>query len=389
MEYHTVMNIGERRSQTGDFLKSLGFPEVTVHEAFTHFDFTNPSRRVLVIGPMGSGKTEFSARVWRDADVALQKSERIRELTSTNGVDRRKVFFIRTLLDDARFPEYPEDALAYRGGYVRCGENIARIKDSFALEQVMRDYPDVGTWIIDEASFYDERLAYVVRNASLDRGLLFIFPTLILNFRRDIFNSTARLMLDIATDVIPLTAYCEHPDCLENSFYTYRYYSVGGKECPALYFDPLIIVGGDRRKEDPLQPNYCSRCDQHHYLPGKEYTYFTLKPLGERAASGDAGPLSAEIRALATDITTSELYRHLQHTYAGSASEEVNMNSLLVGCIAEKALIYLFAEQNLLPEELLLRMIGEFGLDREYMRRTLADNRRAIDLAQPVLSELF
>ena len=383
------MNISERRSQTGDFLKSLGFPEVKVHEAFTHFDFTKPASRVLVIGPMGSGKTEFSARVWRDADVALQKSDKIRELTSTHGVDRRKVFFIRTLLDDARFPEYPDDALAYRGGYVRCGENIARIKDSFALEQVMRDYPDVGTWIIDEASFYDERLAYVVRNASLDRGLLFIFPTLILNFRRDIFNSTARLMLDIATDVIPLTAYCEHPDCLENSFYTYRYYSVEGKECPALYFDPLIIVGGDRRKEDPLQPNYCSRCDQHHYLPGKEYTYFTLKPLGERAASGDSAPLRAEIKALATDITASELYRHLQHTYAGSRAEEVNMNALLVGCIAEKALIYLFAEQNLLPEELLLRMIDEFGLDREYMKRTLADNRRSIDLAQPVLSELF
>ena len=53
-------------------------------------------------------------------------------------------------------------------------------------------------------------------------------------------------MLDIATDVIPLTAYCEEKECLNDAFYTYRYYSVNGRECPALYFDPLIIVGGSR-----------------------------------------------------------------------------------------------------------------------------------------------
>jgi hypothetical protein len=42
--------------------------------SFTHFDFVQPGRRILVIGPMGSGKTEFSARVWRDAQVLLKKS---------------------------------------------------------------------------------------------------------------------------------------------------------------------------------------------------------------------------------------------------------------------------------------------------------------------------
>ena len=55
---------------TGTLYKSLGFPSVRVHEANTHFDFIEPSRTILVIGPMGSGKTEFSARVWRDAAVA-------------------------------------------------------------------------------------------------------------------------------------------------------------------------------------------------------------------------------------------------------------------------------------------------------------------------------
>ncbi|MDD3366920.1 MAG: thymidine kinase [Sphaerochaetaceae bacterium] len=376
----------ERNKLPHDFLKSLGFPTITVHQTFTHFDFTLPGRRVLVIGPMGSGKTEFSARVWRDAAIAQKKSDVIRELTSTNGVDRRKVFFVRSEIDGARFKEYPVDALAYRNGYIRCGEYIASIRDSFGLEQVLADYPDVGTFIIDEASFFDERIAYVVRNHSLERGLLFIFPTLILNFRRDIFNSTARLMLDIATDVIPLTAYCEHPDCMKDAFYTYRYYQVNGQECPALYFDPLIIVGGDTQKDDSLYPNYCSRCDEHHYLPAKEYTFFHLKPLGERASRGEVAPLKEELQALKNNIPASALYKHMQERYGGKADAEIYMNALKPECIAEKALMYLFFEQNMIPEDLLVRLVYEFDLDRNYMTKVLSDNLRPVSFDQPLLS---
>ena len=86
----------ENTTPGADFLKSLGFPTLDVHESFTHFDFTTPGRRVLVIGPMGSGKTEFAARIWRDAAVARKKSEKVRAMTSTGDLDRRKIFFIRS-----------------------------------------------------------------------------------------------------------------------------------------------------------------------------------------------------------------------------------------------------------------------------------------------------
>jgi thymidine kinase len=67
----------------------------------------------------------------------------------------------------------------------------------------------------------------------------------------------------------------------------------------------------------------------------------------------------------------------------------VNMNALLPGAIAEKALIFLFAEQNLIPEELLLKLVNELDLDREYIRKTLLDNRRMVNLDQPLLEGLY
>ena len=383
--YHAYMQEVQNSTDTKDFLKSLGFPSVRIHHSFNHFDFSRDSRRILVIGPMGSGKTEYSSRVWRDSLVALKKSKKIADLTSTRGSDRRKVFFIRSMLDKNRFPDYPDDALAYRGGYERCGNNIAHISDSFELEKILNKNTDIGTWIIDEASFYDERLVYVVRNASLEKGLNFIFPTLILNFRKDIFNSTARLMLETATDVFPLTAYCEHEDCIEDSFYTYRYYKIDGYECPSLYFDPLIVIGGDREKLGSLEPNYCTRCDIHHYLPGKEYTFFTLKPLGEKAAIGNIEPLLHELHALKNKIEDSILYNHLYKLYDKNPEERINLNSLKVDFISEKALIYLFEEQNLITEDLLLKLVEDLSLDRRYMEKTLSDNRRPINLDQRLL----
>jgi thymidine kinase len=381
-------------THTGLF-KSLGFPSVALHEADSHFDFISPARSILVIGPMGSGKTEFAASVWRDAAVARRKGESVAWLTSGGGsqkelfepetgigtADRRNTFFVRNSLDKARFSEYPDDALAYRGGYVRCGTHIATISNSFDLEETIKNNPHIGTWIIDEAAFYDERLAYLVKRESEQRGLVFVMPTLLLNFRGEVFNQTARLLMETSTDIYPLSAYCEHQECLEHAYNTYRYYTVDGVECPALFFDPLIIVGGDREKDDPLEPNYCTRCDSHHYLPGKQYTYFTLKPLGERANVGNLEPLENELRSIRFDPEGSDLFRTFRAQYLdGPKPSTEHMNALRVPCIAERAIVYLFAEQNLLSAEQTRYLVDRLALNREYLMRRLADNRRPLQL---------
>ena len=373
----------KRNPETERFLKSLGFPVVNVHNSNNHHDFTRPSRRILVIGPMGSGKTEFSARVWRDSRIALCKSGEVAELTTSHGADRRRVIFVRSLLDTGRFADYPEDALAYRGGYERLGSSLVCIRDSFELEAVIEKNLEVGTWIIDEASFYDERIAYVVNRYSEQYGMNFIFPTLILNFRRDIFNATARFLLGVSTDVFTLTAYCEHEDCIADSYYTYRYYRIDGRECPALYFDPLIIIGGDTEKNDPLEPNYCTRCDEHHYLPGKDYTFLVLKPLGEEASRGNIDPLKQELYSIKNEIKRSRLYQVLKEAFLDTEpAQPICMNALKVPCIAEKALIYLFAEENLLAEDQLKHLSEELNLDLDYISKTLEDNRRPVNFEQ-------
>lgn len=381
-------------THTGSLYKSLGFPSVAIHEENAHFDFIEPARTVLVIGPMGSGKTEYAARLWRDAEVARRKGPSLSWLTSGGGsqkelfesesgigtADRRNTFFVRYSLDSKRFPDYPEDALAFRGGFERCGKNIATISNSFDLEDLIRDNPYVGTWILDEAAFYDERLAYLVKREAELRGLVFVMPTLLLNFRGEIFNATARLLMETSTDIYPLSAYCEHQECLENAHNTYRYYVVDGEECPALFFDPLIIVGGDRDANDPLEPNYCTRCDSHHYLPGKEYTYFTLKPLGQRASVGDLSPLEKELRYMRYEPQSSELFRLFRSTYLeGPVPSLEHMNALKVPLLAERAVVYLFAEQNLLSAEQTRTLVERLDLDKKYLSRRLADNKRPME----------
>ena len=371
------MALIDNMEQTRSFMKSLGFPDLRVHHSINHFDFTKSDRRILIIGPMGSGKSEFSARIYRDSEVAMRKSEEVRQLTTSESVDRRNVFYIRSKIDDKRFAEYPANSIAYRGGYVVPGNNIASIEDSFELEKIFEHNPTVGTWIIDEIEFFDERIAYVINQYASEQSLNFIFPMLILNFRKDLFNRTARLIMEESTDVFPLTAYCEHPDCIADSYYTYRFYSVEGLECPALYFDPLIIVGGDKLTDDPKFPNYSTRCDHHHYLPGKEYTFMTLKPLGELAYGGNIKPLLNELNLLKHDIERSQLCHHFTNRYIKAENPEpIMMNALKVSCIAEKALIYLFSEENIISAGQMQSLAKKIKADTGYINERLVENRK-------------
>lgn len=361
------------------FFQTLGIPQLQVHHPVNHFDFTRPGRVILVVGPMGSGKTGFAAQIWRDSRIALEKDTSVRRWTGSGDADLRNVFFIRSRLDKRRFADAPADALAYRGGFEQVGHSIADIDSSFDLEEVVNAHPEVGTWVIDEASFYDERIAYVIRRLSVERGLVFVLPTLILNFRNALFNATTTLLMEVAQDVFPLTAYCEHSTCLTDSSYTYRYYLVNDRECPALYFDPLIIVGGDQKHADGRRPNYGTRCGEHHVLPGKEYTFLTLKPLGETAASGDSEPLVKELRLLRDDAGNSRLGESIRTSHPGdSERDQLNRNALHVPCLAERALVYLFAEQNLISELLLREIVLELQLDVEFLSQRLADNRRPV-----------
>jgi thymidine kinase len=367
----------DNMEQTQSFMKSLGFPDLRIHHSINHFDFTKTDRRILIIGPMGSGKSEFSARIYRDSEVAMRKSEKVRQLTTCERVDRRNVFYIRSKIDDKRFAEYPANSIAYRGGYVVPGNNIASIEDSFELEKVLDRNPTVGTWIIDEVEFFDERIAYVINQYAQLRSLNFIFPMLILNFRKDLFNRTARLIMEESTDVFPLTAYCENPDCIADSYYTYRFYAVEGAECPALYFDPLIIVGGDRLTDDPKFPNYSTRCDHHHYLPGKEYTFMILKPLGELAYGQNVKPLLKELNLLKHDIERSQLYNHFIDKFINAENPQpIMMNALKVSCIAEKALMYLFSEENIISAGQMQSLAREIKADIGYINERLVENRK-------------
>ena len=367
----------EISEQTQSFIKSLGFPKLHIHHSINHFDFTKPDRRTLVIGPMGSGKSEFSARIYRDSQVAITKSNKVQRLTTSGNVDRRNVFYVRSKIDDKRFKEYPLNSIAYRGGYVVPGTNFASIENSFELEEVLAKNPAVGTWIIDEVEFFDERIAYVISRYARQQSFNFIFPMLILNFRKDLFNRTARLILEQSTDVFPLTAYCDHQDCIADSHYTYRYYEVDGEECPALYFDPLIIVGGDKRAGDPKIPNYSTRCDQHHYLPGKEYTFMILKPLGEEAYGGNIKPLLKELKLLKDNIQQSKLYHHFTRKYVEATNPNpIMMNALRVSCIAEKALLYIFTEENILSAQQMEYLVRDIKGDESYINERLLENRK-------------
>ena len=74
------------------------------------------------------------------------------------------------------------------------------------------------------------------------------------------------------------------------------------------------------------------------------------------------------------DMPASALYRHFNEHY----DEGILMRSLDVPCVAERAIVFLYAEQNLLSRTQVLDLIGDLDLDEDYLKRRLADNKRPL-----------
>src|SRR5690606_31743769 len=102
--------------------------------------------------------------------------------------------------------------------------------------------------------------------------------------------------------------------------------------------------------------------------------FFHLKPLGERAIRGEEKPLIDELAALKGNIKASMLYQNFIERFGGKPDEEILFNALKVDNIAEKALAFLFFEQNLIPEPTLLRFSSLLELDTSYLEKVLSDN---------------
>jgi thymidine kinase len=134
----------------------------------------------------------------------------------------------------------------------------------------------------------------------------------------------------------------------------------------------------------PREPNYQTRCAQHHLLPGKEYTYLVLKPLGEKYARGEEAHLIDELYALRNSLEDSLLYQDFQGRYP---SDSIHWNTLGLPLLAERALCFLYGELGYLRENQILDLINTLRLDFDYISDRLKDNGRPLSVTQS--SSLF
>ena len=90
-------------------------------------------------------------------------------------------------------------------------------------------------------------------------------------------------------------------------------------------------------------------------------------------------PLLGELAAIQHDIERSELYNTFKTEYLDCANPSPErMNALRVPCIAERALIFLFAEQNLLSADQMRRLVRTLHLNKDYLDKRLSDNKRPL-----------
>ena len=85
------------------------------------------------------------------------------------------------------------------------------------------------------------------------------------------------------------------------------------------------------------------------------------------------------------NMTESKLYLFLLNRYGNDKDGEKYMNSLYTDMIAEKALAYLFSEQNIVSEMLLRSIVKDLDLDTKYLEKTLKENRRPVSFEEQYL----
>ncbi|WP_024653262.1 thymidine kinase [Borrelia persica] len=339
--------------------------------SISHFDFKDNLNLMLIIGPMGSGKTEYAAKIYKDSLIIKNKSSKVLDSITKGLRNRANVFFIRNILDKKRFKDYPENVIPYRGGGSDKIDGVDFASNSFDVGQLIDNNPEYGTFIIDETCFYDERLVFILNKIALDLNVLFILPTLLYNFRKEIFNNTAKLLIEYSDKICRLGAYCEHINCMGESFLTYRYYFYEGREIAAPYFDPLLIVGGDEIVESAIYPNYATRCFKHHYLVGREYFFTILKPFALLYIQGDKKFLEKEILDLSSNIENSNFKESLLIEFRGKYDIAVLENVLRLPFLAERALITLSLEYNILSKGNFRELVDKFSLSKDYIQKVI------------------
>ncbi len=79
--------------------------------SISHFDFKVKINLILVVGPMGSGKTEYAAKIYKDSLIVRKKSFKVLGNVIKGNRSRVNVFFIRNFFDKRRFQDYPENVI--------------------------------------------------------------------------------------------------------------------------------------------------------------------------------------------------------------------------------------------------------------------------------------
>ncbi len=127
------------------------------HSLESRHRFVQRASAILVIGPW-AGQDEFAARVWRDSRIALKKKGRSAPHELRPRRPQRMSSSCAPPSTRAAF-RLSDDALAYRGGYERCGTGSDRQR-FLQPRDAHRRKSGSGHRDHRRAAFFDERIAY-------------------------------------------------------------------------------------------------------------------------------------------------------------------------------------------------------------------------------------